>query len=121
MYTSLLERSGCQIEQLYLGTQDAESRDVLALLQSTPSLTSITFSHNTLVDTDVLRRIGECSIGGRLEEIFLKGTRDLDPILTLLETREKLASTGGRQSSSPVKFIETFCDPEEAIDRKSVV
>ena len=115
MYTSLLERSGCQIEQLYLGTLDAQSRDVLALLQLTPSLKSITFSHNTVVDTDVLRRIGECSIGGRLEEIFLKGTRDLDPILTLLETRQKLASTGGRQSTSPVKFIETFCDPEEAI------
>ena len=117
MYSSLLERSGCQIEELYLGTLDAESRDVLALLQLTPSLKSITLSHNTLIDTDVLHRVGNCSIGGRLEEIFLKGTRNLDPILTFLETREKMASTviDGKQSTSPLKFVETFCDPEEAI------
>jgi len=119
MYSSLLERSGCQIEELYLGTLDAESRDVLALLQLTPTLKSITFSHNTLIDTDVLRRVGESSIGGRLEEIFLKGTRNLDPILTLLETRENITNAdiapGGRLSTSPLKFIETFCDPEEAV------
>lgn len=117
MYSSLLERSGCQIEELYLGTLDAESRDVLALLQLTPSVKSITFSHNTYIDMDVLRRIGDFSIGGRLEEMFLKGTRNLDSILTLLETREKVASTviGGRQPTSSLKFIETFCDPEEAI------
>lgn len=116
MYSSLLERSGCQIEKLYLGTLDAESRDVLALLQLTPSLKSITFSHNTLIDADILRRVGDCSIGSRLEEIFLKGTRNLDPILTLLETREKIAGTAsGRRSTSPLKFIETYCCPEQAI------
>ena len=123
MYSSLLERSGCQIEELYLGTLDAESRDVLALLQLTPSLKSITFSHNTFIDANVLRGIGDCSIGDRLEEIFLKGIRDLDPILTLLEAREKIASTvsqsvtvlGRRRSASPLKFIETFCDPKDVI------
>jgi hypothetical protein len=66
-----------------------------------------------------LRRVGECSIGGCLEEIFLKGTRNLDSILTLLETREMVANAivvqDGRRSASPLKFIETFCDPEEAI------
>ena len=120
MYSSLLDRSGCQIEELYLGTLDADSRDVLAILQLTPSLKSITFSHNTHIDTDVLRRIGESSIGGCLEEIFLKGTRDLDPILTLLETREKVTNAlGGRRSISQLKFIETFCDPKEAITQSA--
>jgi F-box-like len=114
MYSSLLERSRCQIEELYLGTLDAQSRDVLALLQLTPSLKSITFSHNTLIDTDVWHRVGDCSIGGRLEEIFLKGARNLDPILNLLETRETIV-IGGRQLTSPLKFIETFCDPEEIV------
>jgi hypothetical protein len=105
------------MEELYLGTMDAQSRDVLALLQLTPTLKSVTFSHNTIVDTDVLRRVGDCSIGGRLEQIFLKGTHNLDHILTLLETRESMASAviGGRQSTSPLKFVETFCDPREAI------
>jgi hypothetical protein len=117
MYSSLLERSGCQIEELYLGTLDAESDDVLSLLQLTPSIRSITFSHNTHVGTDVLHRLGDFSIGGRLEEMFLKGTRNLDSILTLLETREKVAGTviGRRQPASSLKFIETFCDPKEAI------
>jgi hypothetical protein len=117
MYSSLLERSACQIEELYLGTLDAESHDVLSLLQLTPSVKSITFSHNTYIDTDVLHRVGDFSIGGRLEEIFMKGTRNLDSILTLLEMRENITSTAidRRQPTSSLKFIETFCDPEEVI------
>ena len=38
MYSSLLVRSGCKIEELHFGTFDAESHNLLALLQSTLSV-----------------------------------------------------------------------------------
>lgn len=118
MYNALVERSKCDLEELYLGTLDAETPDVLRLFECTPSLTSVTFSHKTTITPEVLEKIGRCDIGVNLTQLFLKGTHELDPILHMLELRERSFSTvrgpqGERFSTSPLKFVETHCRQEE--------
>ncbi|KAF8963648.1 hypothetical protein BDZ97DRAFT_1919646 [Flammula alnicola] len=120
MYNGLLERSGCSIEHIYLGTIDAETRDVLTLFQRSPSLTSVTFSHNTIITPEILYMIGRGEVGGSLVQLFLKGIHELDPILTMLELRRSVSSSntgprGNRLSDSSLKFIETYCTPGEIL------
>jgi len=118
MYNALVERSKCDLEELYLGTLDAETPDVLRLFECTPSLTSVTFSHKTTITPEILEKIGQCDIGVNLTQLFLKGTHELDPILNMLELRENNFSCvqgphGELFSTSPLKFVETHCRQEE--------
>jgi hypothetical protein len=117
MYNALVERSKCDLEELYLGTLDAETHDVLRIFECTPSLTSITFSHKTTITPEILEKIGRCDIGVNLTQLFLKGTHELGPILNMLELRQRnfscvQGSQGERFSTSPLKFVETHCRQE---------
>lgn len=118
MYNALVERSKCKLEEVYLGTLDAETPDVLRLFECTPSLTSVTFSHKTTITPETLEKIGRCDIGINLIQLFLKGTHELDPILNMLELRDRHFSCvqgphGEWFSTSPLKFVETHCRQEE--------
>lgn len=119
MYSGLLNRSGCSLEHISL-VNISETQDVLRLFQLTPGLISITFSHSTPIIPDILYRIGRGEIGASLVQLFLKGRRDLDPLLTMLETRRRL-STGSvvgpsrMHSLASLNFVETYCDPEEIL------
>ena len=121
MYSGLLNRSGCSLEHISLASVNiSESQEVLRLIQLTPELISLTFSQSTPVTPDILYRIGRGEIGASLIQLFLKGRRDLDPLLTMLEMRRRL-STGNAvgfsrtQSPASLNFIETYCDPEEIL------
>ncbi|PPQ64542.1 hypothetical protein CVT24_008444 [Panaeolus cyanescens] len=114
MYTSLLERSGCQIEELYLGTLDADSQSIDQVLTCSAKLRSLTISHNTEVEPYVFHKIGNYEIGSSLEQLYLKGTRLLDPILTMLEARQNAMVTDD-STLSPLLFVETHCSDQEQL------
>lgn len=115
MYTNLLDRSKCSLEELYLGTVDARPDQVIRILELTPLLRSITFSHKTDIPPEVYARIGRAEFGQHLEQLFLKGTRRLEPILNMLEMRQVLSweDNESRSAISKLTFIETFCSQDE--------
>ncbi|KDR75620.1 hypothetical protein GALMADRAFT_248144 [Galerina marginata CBS 339.88] len=118
MYSGLLERSRCELVDIYLGTMDMEAGDVLRFFESTPAIESITLSHNTFIPPVIYHKIGQGEVGRSLVQFFLKGTRELDPLLSMLETRLQnfpmITSEHGMQiTTSPLKFIETYSVPEE--------
>lgn len=112
MYNILCDRSRCSLEHISLASVDIlETRDLLRLFQLTPNLISVTISHNTPLDINVLNRIGRGEIGASLAQLFLKGQRNLDHLLVMLETRQRLRASNHALSS--LKFIETYVDPDE--------
>jgi len=120
MYDSLVERSGCRVEELYLGTFIAVSQDISRLLERTPTLRSMTLSHTAPLTDELLMRIGRCEVGAALEELFLKNPQPLDPVLSMLEAREGkfaliMESDGTWTSTSPLKFVEKRVHPIDSV------
>ncbi|KAF9047481.1 hypothetical protein BJ165DRAFT_1104945 [Panaeolus papilionaceus] len=95
---------------------DADSQAINQVLEQTPTLVSLTVSHKTEIEPIVFQRIGDNEIGSCLAQLFLKGTRRLDPILTMLETRQNAMIDSISGTLSPLLFVETHCLDQERLD-----
>lgn len=90
---AVLERSNCDLEQLAFVEWDGSSFDSLSLIEKLPTLRVLSLPPEHILNDWTLKKLATGEIGPRLEELKVNGTRNLSPVLHMLEERIEATRT----------------------------